>query len=100
MQLQHFRLNTGSKGPKIGGKLLMKIKLNFFWIKNYNSPIPRPPSRKSKLQKKPSALKRGQPTLQNWNFSKKFLLLWVIFALLDPDPDSEYGSGSTDLIKS
>ncbi len=27
-----------------------------------------------------------------------FLLLWVIFALLDPDPDSE--SGSTDLIES
>jgi hypothetical protein len=26
--------------------------------------------------------------------------LWVIFALLDPDPDSEYGSGSTDLIDS
>jgi hypothetical protein len=30
-----------------------------------------------------------------------FLLLWVIFALMDPnmDPDSEYGSGSTDLIE-
>jgi hypothetical protein len=48
----------------------------------------------SKLQKKPSALKRGHPTLQNMNFSKKILLLWVIFALLDPinagsnpDPD-------------
>jgi hypothetical protein len=27
------------------------------------------------------------------------LLLWVIFALLDPDPDSEYGSGSTDPIE-
>jgi hypothetical protein len=27
------------------------------------------------------------------------LLLWVIFALLDPDSDSEYGSGSTDLIE-
>ncbi len=27
------------------------------------------------------------------------LFLWVIFALLDPDPDSEYGSGSTDLIE-
>jgi len=29
-----------------------------------------------------------------------FLLLWVLFALLDPytDPNSEYGSGSTDLI--
>ena len=28
-----------------------------------------------------------------------FLLLWVIFALLDPDQDSEYESGSTDLIE-
>jgi hypothetical protein len=26
--------------------------------------------------------------------------LWVIFALLVPDPDFEYGSGSTDLIES
>ena len=25
--------------------------------------------------------------------------MWVIFALLDPDPDSEYGSGSTDPIE-
>jgi hypothetical protein len=33
-------------------------------------------------------------------FLKKFLLLWVILALLDSDPDSEYGSGSTDLIES
>jgi hypothetical protein len=32
------------------------------------------------------------------NFYKFFLLLWVIFALLDPDPDSE--SGSTDPIES
>jgi hypothetical protein len=45
----------------------------------------------SKLQKKPSALKRGHPTLQNMNFYQIFLLLWVIFALLDPDPDSESG---------
>jgi hypothetical protein len=30
---------------------------------------------------KHSALKRGHPTLQNI-----FLLLWVIFSLLDPDP--------------
>jgi hypothetical protein len=26
--------------------------------------------------------------------------LWVIFALLDPDPDSKSGYGSTDLIES
>ncbi len=49
----------------------------------------------SKLQEKPAAHKRGHPTLQNMNF---FLLLWVIFALLSPDPDS--GSGSTGPIES
>ncbi len=31
-----------------------------------------------------------------------FLFLWVIFALLDPDPDSEFksGYGFTDLVES
>jgi hypothetical protein len=29
-----------------------------------------------------------------------FLLLWVIFTLLDPDAKSESGYGSTDLIDS
>ncbi len=46
----------------------------------------------SKLQKKPSALKRGHPTLQNMNFYKIFLLLRVVFALLDPDWDFKSGS--------
>jgi hypothetical protein len=41
----------------------------------------------SKFQKKPTALIRGHPTLQNMNFDKFFLLLWVNFVLLDPDPD-------------
>jgi hypothetical protein len=49
-----------------------------------------------KLQKKPSALKREHPALKTYNF----FLSWVIFALLDPNPDSEYGSGSTDVIES
>ncbi len=54
------------------------------------------------LQKKPLALKREHLALQNMKFLKIFILLWVIFALLDPDPDSEYGSGSgsTDTIES
>ncbi len=38
----------------------------------------------SKLQKKPSALKREHPALQNMKF---FLLFWVILALLEPEPD-------------
>jgi hypothetical protein len=40
----------------------------------------------SKLQEKPSALKREHPALQKMTFILFFLCLWVIFALLDPDP--------------
>jgi hypothetical protein len=54
--------------------------------------------KESTLQMKTSALKREHPSLQNVKFFKCFLLFKVIFALLDPD--SEYGSGSTDLIES
>jgi hypothetical protein len=46
----------------------------------------------SKLQEKPSALKREHPALQN--FFEFFLCLWVIFALLNPDPDRESVFGS------
>jgi hypothetical protein len=54
----------------------------------------------SKLQKKPSALKREHPALQNIKFLNFFLFLWVIFALPDPDSESGFGYGSTDLIES
>ncbi len=40
----------------------------------------------SKLQEKPSALIREYPPLQKMKFINCFLYLWVIFALLDPDP--------------
>jgi hypothetical protein len=38
--------------------------------------------------------KKGTSSTSKHEFFYFFLLLWVIFALLDPDPDSEYGSGS------
>jgi hypothetical protein len=66
----------------------MDKKLNIFLIKNCN------------LQ---YSIKDIQATeeafsLQTSNFKKHeifqiFLFLWLIFALLDPDPDSESGSG-------
>jgi hypothetical protein len=40
-----------------------------------------------KLQEKPTALKREHPALQNMKILYFFLYLWVIFALLDPDPE-------------
>jgi hypothetical protein len=59
---------------------------------------------RSKLQEKPAALQREHPTLQNMTFLDFFLFLWVIFALLDPDPiripNPDPESGFADLIES
>jgi hypothetical protein len=68
--IQHFRLNTdpdpGFCWPKMGKNL--QLKIHFVWIKIYNLRIPRPPKRKSKIQKKLSALKREHPAIQNMKF--------------------------------
>jgi hypothetical protein len=43
-----------------------------------------------RYREKPSALKREHPSaLQNKKFLNFFLFLWVTFALLDPDPDTD-----------
>jgi hypothetical protein len=47
----------------------------------------------SKLQEKPSALKREHSAFQKMKLIDFFLSIWVIFALLDSDPDCESGSG-------
>jgi hypothetical protein len=47
------------------------------------------PQKQKKVQ--PSALKRKHPTLQIVKFFNFILFLWVIFALLNPDLDSESG---------
>ncbi len=57
---------------------------------------------KGLLQEKASALKREHPALQNMKILNFFLYLWVIFALLDPDPATQIntdpcGSVSTTL---
>jgi hypothetical protein len=43
----------------------------------------------SKLQEKPSTLKREHQSLQEMEFTNFFLCLWVTFALLNPDTDPE-----------
>ncbi len=105
IRIQHFRLNTDPDPdpsfwwPEIEKNLQLKKKNIFFLSKTtiYLSLGLHKgrPSYKRSLQ-----LKREHPTLQNLKFLKNFLLLWVIVALLVPDPDSKYGSGSTDLIES
>jgi hypothetical protein len=49
---------------KITAKKIFYIVL----IKNCNLLIPRPPERTSRLQEKPSALKREHPAIQNMKF--------------------------------
>jgi hypothetical protein len=66
----------------------------YYFIKNYNLPISRPPKRTSKLLKKPSALKREHPALQNM----KFLNFFSTFVGNFCPPGS--GSESTDPIES
>jgi hypothetical protein len=62
-----------------------------------------------KLQEQPSALKREHPVPKNMKILNFFLFVWVIFALLDPDPATQinadpwgsgsgYGSGSETLL--
>jgi hypothetical protein len=63
-------------------------------IKNCNLLISRSPLRTPNLQENPSALKREHPALQNMKIQYFFLFLWVIFALLDPDPDPQFVCGS------
>jgi hypothetical protein len=54
--------------------------------------------RRSSYRRNLQPLKRTPSNLKHEIISLLFLFLWVIFALLDPDLDSGYGS--TDLIKS
>jgi hypothetical protein len=56
--------------------------------------------RTSRIQEEPLALKREHSALQKMKFINCFLFFWVIFALLDPDPDCEFGSGYRDPIES
>jgi hypothetical protein len=49
-----------------------------------------------KLQEKPSVHRSEHPALKNMKILDFFLFLWVIFALLDPDPDPQFESGSSN----
>ncbi len=65
---------------KLKKNLQLGIFILIFLIKNCNLFIPRPPYRTPKLQEK--KIQR----FKNMKILYFFLFLWVIFALLDPDP--------------
>ncbi len=61
---------------------------------------PRSRSWSRSMPKSLKAIKEEHPALQNLKFHHFFLLVWVIFALLDPDPTDQIhcGSGSEILL--
>ncbi len=108
IRVHHFkwiRIRIRNQGfdDKTFLKILPKF-LNLFFIKICNllkvflGLHKGPPSYKRSL---PSALKREHPALKKIKFINCFLFFWVIFALLDldPDQDCESGSGSRDPIE-
>ncbi len=70
---------------------------NFFrslFIKNYNLLIPRPLDRMASYRRSLQLSKENNQYFKKLNLLTFFLFLWVIFALLDPDPDLDCESGS------
>ncbi len=77
IRIQHFRLNTNTDPDpiRIQGFNYQKLGKNYSW--------------KKKLKSYRRSLQLSKEAIQHfktWTFNF-FLLLWVIFALLDPDPD-------------
>ncbi len=97
IRIQHFRLNTDpdpdliriqGSNDQILKKFTQKKNIKFFCMKTYNLPIPRPPERTSKLQKKPSAFKREHPALFFF-FCWSFLPSCIRILNPDSHPDKD-----------
>jgi hypothetical protein len=91
-RIQHFKLNTDPDPIRIQGFNDQKFKKitakKIVGIKNYNLPIP------SLHKQRPSHRRSRQHSKRPSNTSKHgifffLLLLWVIFGLLNPDPDPQ-----------
>jgi hypothetical protein len=79
-----FRIQ-GFGDQKLKKKKIGTVQQKIFLIKNCNLLM-------SKLQEKHSAFKGEHPTLEKMKFINFFLCLWVIFAHLDPDSDTDPGT--------
>jgi hypothetical protein len=81
-----FRIQ-GFDDQKLKKKIYNWKTFLYFWIENCYLLILWPPQRTHKLQEKHSALKRENPALQKMKIL--YFFLWIIFALLDPDPATQ-----------
>jgi hypothetical protein len=113
IRIQHFRsMGSGSgfrsRSSGFDDQKLKKCtaKRFFYFYENYNFVIPRPPERTSKLQQKPSPLKREHPALQNMKFINffyfcgSFLPSWIRIRIqpnkINADPYPKHWNFWTD----
>jgi hypothetical protein len=69
----------------MGKNLQLKVNLIFFSKNGIYLSLGLHKGRPS-YRKKPSALKRENPAIQNMKFLNFLLFLWIISGLLDPNP--------------
>ncbi len=102
IRIQHFRLNTdpdpGVLMTKNYKKNLQLKKIKFFGSKILFT-YPWASIKDVQVTKEAFNSQKRTSRTSKHEISEFFLLLRVIFALLGSDPDSEYGSGSTDPIE-
>jgi hypothetical protein len=77
-------------------KITAEKKINFFFDQKLQLTYPQAFIKYVQVTEEACSSQKRPSNTSKHEF---FLLLWVIFALLDPDPDSEYGSGSTGPIE-
>ncbi len=107
IRIQRLRLETNPDPDpiRIQGFNDQKLKKNYSW-KKIKFIFPKTaiylslglhkvcPSYRRSLQLSKEAIQH----FKTWTFTNFFLLLWVIFALLDPNPDPDSESGSETLV--
>ncbi len=100
IRIQHFRLNTDPDPGFLWSKNWKKFTAeNFLFISKTTIYLSLGLHKGRPVTKKAFSSQKRTSSNSNHEITYFSLLLLVIFALLDPDPDSEYGSGSTDLIE-
>ncbi len=98
IRIQHFRMDTNQDPDPIriqgfkDQRLKKKLKLKFFFFSKNAIYLSLGlhkvcPSYRRSLQLSNEAIQH----FKTWTFTNFFLLFWIIFDLLDPDPDSEPG---------
>jgi hypothetical protein len=80
-------------------KITAEKKIKFFFYQKLQFTYPEASIKYVQVTEEAFSSQKRPSNTSKHELLQIFLLLWVIFGLLDPDPDSESGSGSTGPIE-